>query len=190
MKFNFYVEKLFSSSEFEEFRKENSDAYMCGGFFVIDLENLKNPDNKNHIDYFVPSLNKLYSFQLEEGVKKVPIEDFGGKVPSKVSDNYSFDFGDIEKMIRDKMEEEEVKSKIQKILISLQNKQTTESPTSPKQSEDSSTKEGKDYLVCTVFISGMGIINLHIDLFDNKVVFFEKKSFMDMIKIVKKGEAN
>ena len=68
------------------------------------------------------------------------------------------------------MKTEEIDKKIQKILLSLQSKQ------------------GKDFLVGTVFISGMGIIKANIDLSEMKVVDFEKKSFFDMVKMVKKGE--
>jgi hypothetical protein len=170
MNFQFYVEKLFDSQEFQKFIKENSDANPCGGFFIIDRENLKNPENKNHLDYFVPSINKMFSFQMEEGVKLVPVESFGEKAPGKISMNYNFDFEDVEDLIRNRMKTEEIDKKIQKILLSLQSKQ------------------GKDFLVGTVFISGMGIIKANIDLSEMKVVDFEKKSFFDMVKMVKKGE--
>jgi len=167
MNFQFYVEKLFDSGEFQDFIKENADAYPCGGFFVIDRENMKNPDNKNHLDYFVPSTQKMFSFQLEEGAKLVPVENYGDK-PRKIAMNYSFDFEDIEDLIRDKMKEEVVDKKIQKILLSLQK------------------KDGKDYLIGTVFISGMGIVKANIDLSSMKVVEFSKSSFFDMINIMKK----
>lgn len=36
MNFQFYLEKLFESEEFAEFKKEFPDAYLCSGFFVID----------------------------------------------------------------------------------------------------------------------------------------------------------
>ena len=172
MNFHFYIEKLFSGEEFKKFIEENKDAYPCGGFFVIDLENLKNPDNKNHVDYFVPSINKMFSFQLEEGVKMVLVENQGEVVPKEIKINYNFDFEEIEKLILEKMSEEKVDKKIQKILLSLQN------------------KDGKDFFVGTVFVSGMGLINVHIDVDDMKVTNFESKSFMDMINVFKKDKKN
>ncbi|MBT3405271.1 hypothetical protein HN832_04825 [archaeon] len=165
MNIQFYVEKLFEGKEFVDFQKENSDAYPCGGFFVIDFENLKKPDNKNHLDYFVPSINKMFSFQLEEGVSKVPVENFGEKAPEKIKLNYDFEFEKIENLILEKMGKENIKNQIQKILLSLQ------------------AKDGKDFLVGTVFLSGMGILKLVVDIGEMKITEFEKKSFFDMLKI-------
>jgi hypothetical protein len=168
MNFQFYIEKLFASEEFQKFKKENPDAVPCGGFFVIDRENLKKPDNKNHIDYFVPSTEKLFSFQLEQGVKKVPIEIKDKNIPEKIKSNYNFEFEDIENLILEKMKQEGVSEKIQKILLSLQ------------------SKDNNDFLVGTVFISKMGILKVIIDISDMKIIEFEKKSFMDMLGIFKK----
>ncbi len=168
MNFQFYVEKLFDSEEFQNFLKENKDAYPCGGFFVVDLENLKNPDNKNSIDYFSPSINKMFSFKFEKGVEKTPVENFGGKIPEKIKLNYNFEFEEIEDLIRKKMEEEQISKGIQKMLFSLQ------------------ARENKCFLVGTVFISGMGILNLVIDLEERNIIEFSRKSFMDMISILKK----
>ena len=63
-----------------------------------------------------------------------------------------------------------ITNKIQKMLFSLQH------------------KDLKDYLIGTIFISNFGMIKVNIDITDMKVILFEKKSFFDMLKIVKKGE--
>lgn len=168
MNFQFYVEKLFDSEEFQKFIKENKDAYPCGGFFVNDLENLKKPDNKNHIDYFIPSVGKLFSFQLEKGVEKVPVENVGGQIPEKIALNYNFDFEEIEDLIRKKMEKENIKNGIQKILLSIQN------------------QKGKDFLVGTAFLSSMALLKLSISIPEKEIIEFEKKSFLDMFSVFKK----
>ena len=74
MNFQFYVEKLFASGDFQEFMKENKDAYPCSGFFMVDRENMKNPGNQAHFDFYVPSINRMFSFKMEEGVQKVSVE--------------------------------------------------------------------------------------------------------------------
>jgi|TARA_Y100000310_G_C20478700_1_gene713661 hypothetical protein len=168
MNFQFYVEKLYDSVSFEKFKKEHPDAFPCSGFFVIDRENLKNPDNKQHIDYFDPSSKKMFSFQFEEGVVAVPIENPGDKVPLKIAMNYDFDFEEVEEIILKKMKEEDIKEKLQKTLLSFQR------------------LGDKDYLIGTVFISKMGILTIKIELPDLNVLEFEKKSFFDMINIFKK----
>ncbi len=187
MNFQFYLEKLFASPNFQGFLKENPDAYPCSGFFVIDKENLtplgvypkghkpkdtefKGKENKQHFDYYVPSINKMFSFQLESGCEKVPIDILNNKIPEKISMNYNFDFNKVEKLIESKMFEEKINNKLQKILLSLQK------------------VDNKDYLVGTVFISGLGMLNVRINVSEMKVVLFEKKSFFDMLSIKKKEE--
>ena len=49
-------------------------------------------------------------------------------------------------------------------------------------------KDKKNYLLGTIFISGLGLLKVRIDLNEKKIVGFEKMSFFDMIKIVKKGD--
>lgn len=168
MNFQFYFEKLLASDAFNKFIKENKGAFLCSGFFVVDK---KDKENKQSIDYFVPSIDKMFSFKLNNGVEMIPIEDYGkGFKPEKISDNVDFDFDEVEEMIQGKMNEEKIKNKIEKLLFSLQ------------------SRERKNYLLGTIFISGLGILKVRIDLDDRKIVDFEKKSFFDMMKVVKKGE--
>jgi len=167
MNLQFYFEKLYDSENFQEFKKENPSAYLCSGFFVLDKEG---NDNKQHFDFFIPEDKKIFSFQIEKGIEKVPIEMVDEKIPSKVSDNVDFDFLEIEKMIESRMFDEKIKNKIQKVLLSLQN------------------IEGKNFLVGTVFISGLGLLKVNIDIDEKKIIDFEKKSFFDMLKVKKKGD--
>jgi hypothetical protein len=168
MNFQFYFEKLLESKDFKKFIKENKDAFLCSGFFIVDK---KGEENKQSIDYFVPSTNKMYSFKIDNKVEMIPIEDYG-KVfkPEKIPDNVNFIFEDIENLIQERMEKEKVKNKIEKLLLSLQ------------------AKDKKNYILGTIFISGLGIIKARIDLNEGKIVDFEKMSFFDMMKVVKKGD--
>ncbi|MCX6743802.1 MAG: hypothetical protein NT116_06255 [Candidatus Parcubacteria bacterium] len=50
------------------------------------------------------------------------------------------------------------------------------------------SKDKKNYLLGTIFISGLGILKVKIDLDEKKITDFEKKSFFDMMKIVKKKD--
>jgi len=164
MNFQFYIEKLFESEEFAEFKKEFPDAYLCSGFFVIDLTN---SENQQHLDFFVPSFEKMFSFQLESNLQRVPLENIGEK-PEKLFANYDFDFKDVEEKIKKEMDSRGIKNQIQKFLFSLQR------------------KGDKDFLVSTIFTSNMGILSASISLPDLSVENFEKKSFLDMFKIIKK----
>jgi len=165
MNFQFYWEKLQNSPEFKEFIKENDEAYSCSGFFTLDKEG---SDNQRHIDFFIPSQKKIFSFKLQEGkVEKIPMEIISEKAPEPISLNVDFTFEDVESLISQEMEKQNIRNKIQKIMISLQN------------------FEGKEILVCTVFISMLGILKVHIDLEGDRkgeVTLFEKKSFFDIVR--------
>ena len=163
MNLKFYLEKLYDSNNYKKFIKENPSAFLCSGFFSIDKVG---KDNKQHFDFYVDK--KIFSFQLEENCKKVPIEIFDKKVFEKINQDIDFDFDEVEEIIFNKLQEEGVKNKIEKILLSLQNLKT------------------KDFLIGTVFVSGLGIIKINIDIGKMKVTDFEKKSFFDMVKLIKK----
>lgn len=166
MNSQFLIEKLENSEEYKKFVKENPDAYLCSGFFIIDLE--KNPTNKYHLDFYAPSSKKIFSFDLKEGIKLVPLEKNDEKVLDKVLMKKNFDFDKIKKKIMTEMELKKIKNKIQKMIFSLQN------------------KDGKDFLLGTIFISGLGLLKVNIDLFENIITDFEKKSFFDMLNIIRR----
>jgi len=166
MNFQFYFEKLKHSKDFKEFIGENKDSFFCSGFFTLNKKGEKDVQN---MDYFVPSKNKMFSFKINEGVELVPVDDFGDKFkPEKISEEINFNFEEIERMIQDRMNKENIKNKIEKLLLSLQ------------------ANKKKNYILGTVFISGLGLLKVKIDLNEMKIVDFEKKSLLDMMKIVKK----
>tara|TARA_Y100000310_G_C20551220_1_gene748175 strand:- start:108 stop:605 length:498 start_codon:yes stop_codon:yes gene_type:complete len=164
MNLQFYVEKLKTSDVFEKFMKEHPNAYACSGFFIIDKTGKE--ENKQHFDFWIPENKKLMSFQVEN-MQLVPLEDFG-KIPDRLSLEQDIEFDEIEKMIKEKMAKEGLKDKIQKMLFSLQ------------------SKNGKNFLIVTVFVPKLGLITATVDLEKMEIDKFEKKSFMDMINVFKK----
>ncbi|MBI5803323.1 hypothetical protein HY448_01410 [Candidatus Pacearchaeota archaeon] len=168
MNLHFYLERLHETDVFKEFSKKNKSAYLCSAFFVIDKES---NDNNQHFDFFVPKEKKAFSFQssnnMQEELKLVPLESFADKIPEKIK-NIGIDFKEIEQIILGEMEKNQVKNKIQKMIFSLQK------------------IKGKDMLLCTIFISMLGMVNLNIDVKTKKAQEFKKRSLFDMIKIVKK----
>lgn len=170
MNFQFYFEKLIVSQEFRNFMKENKDAFLCSGFFIIDK---KDKENNQNLDYYVPSIDKMFAFKIGKTIEVIPIEDYGkGFTPQKIPDNVDFDFQEVEDMVLERMKTDKITNKIEKLLLSLQ------------------TKDKKNYILGTIFISGLGILKVKINLSDNKIEDFEKKSFFDMIKVVKKGDGS
>ena len=163
MNIQFYFEKLNKSQDFQNFKKENPKAFLCSAFFSIDKVA---KDNKQHFDYFID--NKIFSFQLEDNCKKIELENYSQEIPKEISEKIELEFEDFEELIIKKMEKEKIKNKIQKFLFSLQ-------------------KINKEnFLVGTVFISGMGMIQIKIDIDKKEIIEFQKKSIFDILKVVKK----
>lgn len=173
MNLHFYIEKLINSEEFRKFKKDNKDAYLCSGFFAIDK---KGKDNQQHLDYFVPKINKMFSFKLNQTpIEMMPVENIKFQnneefIPEKLRDNITFDFEELEEKLVEKMLEEKIGKSTEKILISIQN------------------KNEKNTAILTVFISNLGLISAVYDLDEMKFTNFEKKSFFDMIRVIKKKE--
>ena len=163
--FQFYLEKLLSSDEFKKFKEQNKDCYLCSGFFSIDK---KGGDSQQHLDFYLPSTNKVFSFQLEKSLNPFQLEDYGNNTPEEIDIHLDFYFSEIERNILNRMKDEKIDKKIEKLLFSLQK------------------LKGKNFLIGTIFISGMGILKVTIDLDEKSIVDFEKKSFFDMMKIIKK----
>lgn len=164
MNLKFYLEKLESSSSFKNFIKQNPDVFICSCFFVIDKEG---NDNKQHIDYFIPEKKEIYSFQLENDCQRIPLENINKEEHSfsKINFDYEIDFEEIESIIFNEMQKRGIKNKIQKLILSIQKINDV------------------DFVICTIFISGMGIIKANINIAKKEITEFEKKSFFNMINI-------
>ena len=171
MNFQFFVEKLQRLDNYKEFISKNPGIFPCSAFFVIDKEKKGSEEDKQHFDFYIPSAKKMFSFQLENGGELVSVELVEGeKVSSEVSLKMDFEFGEIERLIEKKMEEEKIKSKVQRYLFSFQK------------------KDGKHFLIGTVFISGLGILKVSIDLEKMEIIDFGKKSFFEILNIKKSGK--
>jgi len=164
MNFQFYLEKLYSSAIFKNFMKESPKAYLCSGFFTIDKEG---KDNQIHVDFYIPDTKKMFSFRLEKKIEKIPVEVITKKIPLEIKPEIDFNFEEVEEIIVNEMKKQDIRSKLRKIIFSLQN------------------INGKNFLVCTVFISLLGLLKIQIDLREKKIILFEKKSFFDLMKRVK-----
>jgi len=164
MNFQFYLEKLRTSEEFKKFKNNYPKSFLCSSFFVIDRAG---KDNKIHLDYFDKKENKIFSFQLEDGIKNMPIDKIGDD-PLELSDKIDFDLKEIEEIIDEQIVKNNIKNKVEKMILALQ------------------TIDGKSYLFGTIFVSSLGLLKISIILPEKKVESFEKKSFFDIVNVLKK----
>lgn len=168
MNFQFYYEKLLDSKDYKKFVKENPKAFHSSGFFVLDIEN-KGKDNVATFDMFLEKPKpKMFSFKVTGKTELLPLENFDPKTPEKLSMNYDFDLNKIKETIETKMQEDKIKGKLKKILFSLQK------------------LEKIDYLVITAFLDNLGMLKVIYDIQKKSITQIEKKSFLDMFKIIKK----
>jgi hypothetical protein len=167
MKFQFYYEKLLDSEDFKKFKKENPTAFFCSGFFALDLEE-NGKSNQVNFDMFLEKpKKKMFTFKVSGKTELLPVENFDPRVPEELSMNYDFDLMKIKDEIQTRMEEDKIKGKMKKMLFSLQKLKNV------------------DYLVITVFLDNMAMLKATYDIADKKIVSIEKKSFLDMFKIIK-----
>lgn len=163
MNLQFYFEKLEDSDSYKKFKKENPDAFFCGGFFVIDKINLDG--GQQHLDFYSEKLGELISFCINEGCIKKPQElsDENWK-PIKFEKDIDFNFDEIEVLLFSELDKAGIKPKVQKFLFSLQK------------------HKGINYLIGTIFLPKLSLVKFKINLQNNKVEEFEKKSFFDIIR--------
>jgi hypothetical protein len=168
MNFQFYFEKLKDSDSFKKYLEENPDGFLCSGFFAFDK---KANHNQQHVDYYSPSKKELVSFCVSESCQKNPTDIVDmERIFEPVPEDLDIEFDEIEKLIFDEMEKREIKKEVEKVLYSLQ------------------AKEGKAFIIATVFISTLGMISAKVNLEEMKIEEFEKKRFMDMINLFKRKE--
>lgn len=161
MKIAPYVSKLNDSTEFKGFQKEHKDAFMVAGFFVIDMESGK---NVHQIDYYVPSKKKIAAFTLDRHVTVQMLDLMNSKVPEKLDLKTNTDLDQLHGILEDEMKNRSITEEIKKIIAILQN------------------IDGKKIWNLSCVLSGMGILNAHVEDETRTVLKMEKKSLMDFVQ--------
>ena len=166
MNIQFYLEKLKESQEFDRFLKENPSAFLCGGFFILDKKNTL--QDQQNLDFFIPVKKEMISFNLKN-FEKNKIELVNKEIePIKIPEEIDFDFKEIENLLEKKINEQKIKNKAEKFLFSLQR------------------KNNENFLIGTIFLDKLSLIKFQINLSKKEITDFEKKSFFDLIKFIKK----
>lgn len=163
MKIQPYIEKLSTSSEFKQFQKKYSDAFLVAGFFVLDFET---GQNMHQIDYYIPSSKKVAAFTLDEEVMLQLMNTINEKVPEKLDINTKIDLDALKGILEDEMKNRNITEEVRKIIAVIQ------------------TIEGKKVWILNCILSGMEILKAHIEDESKTVLKMEKASILDYIKKV------
>lgn len=169
MKLQPYIEKLNSSQEYKDFHKKYTDAFVVAGFFVIDLEMGK---NVHQVDYYVPSKKKIAAFSLDEKITMQLLDLLNEKVPEKLDIKTKIDLDQLQGILMDEMKNRSITDDIKKIIAVLQ------------------SVDGKKIWNLNCILSGMGVLNAHVEDESRSVLKMEKKSLIDIMKKVPIEEVN
>ena len=163
MKIQPYVDKLNSSKEYASFVKENPDAFMAAGFFVIDFEQ---NHNIHQLDFYVPSKKKIAAFTLDDSVIVQMLDAMNDAEPSKLDPSTNIDLEELKGIVQDEMRNRGFSENIGKMIAILQN------------------VEDKKIWHVNCVLSGMHILKAKVEDSDKSVLEMDKKSMMDFVKKV------
>jgi len=167
MNFHQTLEKVEQSKVFQDLRQKNSDIELVAGFFILDF--LSN-DNKNSLDYKVPDTDKIYTFDVKaEDVlikedKLITDETNTHPKLSKIDPDIKVEVDEIKSIAGTEALDRGISAKFNKIIAVLQN------------------YEDKEIWNLTCMLDQLIILNILIDTKTGKIIKFERKSMMDMIK--------
>ena len=163
MTFKETLEKVESSNEFKDFKKQNENAELVAGFFIIDF--ISN-DNKKSLDYL--SGEKIYTFDfLDNGKVKFREDELIEKTNQKltqISKEISVELDELKSIAGTRILDEGISAKFNKIIAILQN------------------NKDKQVWNLTCMLDGLIIINILIDANAGEIIKFERKSMMDLIR--------
>lgn len=160
-KFEHILEKLHKSGEWKKFKRDNSKAFLCAGFFIIDYETKKR--EQDQIDYFIPGKDKIATFNIKGGKVEVKESDTikKGIVPGEIDKEIKTEIDSLWQRVDDEMKNHNNSDKIQKLIAIVQ-------------------KVGEKITWnITCMLSGLSILKLHLDDEDSSVLKFEKLNLFD-----------
>jgi len=158
MKLKNLILELESKEAYEKFLKENSSSFFCAAFTILDL---KNKTSQLQLDYFIPELNRIASFEhpfeqfriYEDEVKEMKIQEASPTV----------DIIDLERFCKNILEEKEIKITPTKIIAIL--------------------KENLWNITC--MDDFLGIIRIKINSSSGELISIDKGSLIDFIGVKK-----
>lgn len=155
-----------SSAVFKKFIKENPNAELVAGFFVLDF--ISN-DTKKSLDYKIPQTDKIFTFELDKNNEVMMKKDKLINDPNlpklqKIQPHTRIEIEELRALAEKQALEHNVQSKFHKIIAVLQMHNT------------------QQVWNLTCMLEGLIILNILIDCDTGYIIKFDRKSMMDFIK--------
>jgi hypothetical protein len=157
-----------SSEVFKRFKKQNSNAKLVAGFFVLDF--LSN-DEKKSLDYKIQETNKIFTFELDKNNEVVMKQDKlidSPNIPQlqEIQPSTRIEVEELRAIAEKQAIENNIKAKFHKIIAVLQ-------------------KHNQEQIWnLTCMLEGLIILNILINCDNGNIIKFERKSMMDFVKKV------
>jgi hypothetical protein len=158
MKLQEILEELKETVHYKNFISKNPDAFFCAGFFIFDI---KNSDEQIQLDFFIPKLKKIASFEFPFAAAKIhddPIQENSPQDPA-----IKIDIDDVIAFSKKTIAIHESRLSPTKIIAVLQ--------------------KGSWNLTC--MDEALGIIRIKVDATTEEELSFDKGSLMDFMGIQK-----
>ena len=161
MTFKSTLEKVRESKVFKDFIKENKDAELCAGFFIIDYFS---HDNKTSLDYKTD--DSIYTFDLKDnGEIKMQKDNLIKDSPlHTINSHINIDLDELKNIIETEKNKLNIKAKLNKVIAILQ------------------IYENKQVWNLTCMLEGLIMIHAIINSETKEIIKFERKSMSDFIR--------
>ena len=154
--------KIIAESDiFKSFIKNNPEAELVAGFFILDL--LEN-NNQRSLDYKIQQ--KIFTFSLNENNEITMREDEliqSDKPLEKIYSDIRIDLDEVSNIAEKEAIKNNIRNKFQKIIAILQ------------------LHEGKEVWNLTCMLDNLIILNIIIDSETREIIKFDRKSMADFI---------
>lgn len=151
------IEELKKQDCYKKFIKDNKDAFLCAGFFVLNLEE---GEEKFQLDLFIPSKKKIAISELPFKEIKIQKDRIESIMPLEIS-TIQVDLPDLEEIIEKAKEENENPQDTTKIIAVL--------------------KDGIWNLTC--MSSALDLIRINVSASNGQVLKFEKVSLIEFVRV-------
>jgi len=162
MSFTQTYKTVTSSKIFKDFIKENKDAELVAGFFIVDFFS---NDTKQSIDYKLGE--KIFTFELRKETEVIMTEDKligDSTIPLlKISPEIRFDLERVSQVAQEQAKDRSISAKFNKIIAVLQN------------------TENRQAWNLTCMLDGLIILHIFVDSETGEVIKFDRKSIADFI---------